>query len=218
MKDESRIAGVTRVTLVLSVITVIAACGRGKEAEQSAPKPADAPPAAVVEEQPSPPQAGQGFANAVEDAKATAMSGKSTAAVDLQYDVLSKPEPGQPFEVELAFVPRLPADELNVEVTAIPGIMIVSGGTATFENVSPAERYTSRVLVSAEAPGLYYLGVVARMVTNVQTEARAFSVPAVVGTMPAATKPQSEVDATGQAIESMPAVETTGDDAAKRPE
>jgi hypothetical protein len=116
-------------------------------------------------------------------------------------------------------VPRLPADALEVEVTAIPGITLVSGGTARFENVVPATRYTSRVQVRADKPGLYYLGVVARMVTQVQTEARAFSVPAVVGNALAVAKPQPDVDATGQAVESMPAVETSRDgDATTQPQ
>jgi hypothetical protein len=220
MKDDSRIAGAARVVLVLSAVAALAACGRGgKEAEKAAAKPAESPPAAVVEEKPSPPPADQGFARAVEDAKATATSGKTAAAVDLQYDVLAKPEPGQPFEIELAFVPRLPADALEVEVAAIPGIAVVSGGTARFQNVTPATRYATRVLARAEAPGLYYLGVVARMVTQVQTEARAFSVPVVVGAEPAVAKPQPAVDAAGQPVQSMPAEETTGKpDPAKQPD
>ena len=51
-------------------------------------------------------------------------------AVDLKYDVLAKPDVGQPFEIELAFLPRLAADSLEVEVTGIPGLTLVSGGAA----------------------------------------------------------------------------------------
>ncbi|MCK7583523.1 MAG: hypothetical protein MZV65_53690 [Chromatiales bacterium] len=35
-----------------------------------------------------------------------------------------------------------------------------------------------RALASVDAPGLYYVGVVARMVSKVQTDARTFSVDA----------------------------------------
>lgn len=212
MKDKSRIVDAAQTALILSAVAVLAACGRGgKEDEKSATQPPEAPPAAVATEKPSPPPVEQSFAKAVEDTKATATSGKTAAAVDLQYDVLAKPEPGQPFEIELAFVPRLPADALEVEVTPIPGITVLGGGTGRFENVTPATRYTTRVQVRADAPGLYYLGVVARMVTQVQTEARAFSVPAVVGSMPAAAKSQPELDAAGQPVQPMPAEETTDD-------
>jgi hypothetical protein len=220
MKDDSRIPGAARAALLLSAVAALAACGRGEKQASPAPAPAaESTPAAAGTGAEPPVPADQNFADAVEDAKATATSGKAAAAVDLKYDVLAKPEPGQPFEIELAFVPRLPADALEVEVTPIPGVTIVSGGTARFENVEPATRYTTRVLVRAEASGLYYLGVMARMSTQVQAEARAFSVPVVVGTVPAVAKPEPTVDSTGQAIQSMPAEETTdGPDATKQPE
>lgn len=220
MRDDSRINGAARAALVLSMVAALAACGSGgKEASPAAPPATETPPAAVTAGPPPPAPVDQSFADAVEDARTTATSGKAAAAVDLKYDVLAKPEPGQPFEIELAFVPRLPADALEVEVTAIPGVTIVSGATARFENVMPATRYTTRVQAGAEAPGLYYLGVVARMVTKVQTEARAFSVPVVVGTVPATAKPQPAVDTKGQAIQSMPAEETTQKpDATKQPD
>lgn len=212
MKDDSRVAGAWRMALILSAIAAVSGCGRsGKDAERAESKAEEAPPAAVVEKK-SPPQAEQTYAKAVEDVKATATSGKSAAAVDLEYDVLAKPEPGQPFEIELVLIPRLPADALEVEVTPIPGVVLVSGGSERFENVIPATRYGSRVTVRADQPGLYYLGVVARMVTKLETEARAFSVPAVVGTLPAEAKPQPDIDATGQAVQSMPAEETRDDD------
>jgi hypothetical protein len=220
MKDDSRIPGAARAALLLSAVAALAACGRGEKQASPAPAPAaeSTPAAAGTGAEPTAP-ADQNFAEAVEDAKATATSGKAAAAVDLKYDVLAKPEPGQPFEIELAFVPRLPADALDVEVTPIPGVTIVSGGTARFENVEPATRYTTRVLVRAEAAGLYYLGVMARMSTQVQAEARAFSVPVVVGTVPAVAKPEPTVDSAGQAIQSMPAEETTDrPDATKQPE
>ena len=116
------------------------------------------------------------------------VTGKTTAPVDLKYDVLAKPNVGQPFEVELAFSPRLPADALEVEVTGIPGLTVVSGGATRFEGVLAGDRHVAKVLVQADAPGIYYANVVAKMITQVQTEARTFSVPVVVGAVPAAQK------------------------------
>lgn len=210
MKDHSSFLGAARTMLVLSALAALAACGRGEKQASPAPAPAvESAPATAGTGAESPAPADQNFADAVEDAKATATSGKAAAAVDLKYDVLAKPQPGQPFEIELVLVPRLPADVLEVEVTPIPGVTIVSGGTARFEKVEPATRYTTRVLARVEAAGLYYFGVMARMSTQVQVEARAFSVPVVVGTVPAVAKPEPALDTAGQAIQSMPAEETT---------
>ena len=135
-------------------------------------------------------------------------TGKVGAPVDLKYDVLAKPDVGQPFEVELAFLPRLAADAMEIEVTGIPGLTVVSGGATRFEGVTAGERYVAKALVQADAPGIYYANVIAKMITQVQTEARTFSVPVVVGAVPAAQKTEPAKDAAGEAIKSLPAVES----------
>lgn len=197
-------------TLVLaSLAAALVACGGGgdKSADQlditpTRKKGAD--------------QAASATAAPTEERMATAVAtGKTSAPVDLQYDLLAKPDVGQPFEIELALLPRLAADTLEVEVSGIPGLTLVSGGTGKFEGITAGERYTSKVLVRADAAGLYYVNVVVRMITKVQTEARAFSIPVVVGTVPAARKAAPPEDATGQAIQSLPAAETTSSEPPK---
>lgn len=204
MNDTLRPGAATRVLAIVALAAALAACGRGQEEQAAVTEtpaatgaPADA--AAVPAESPD----DKRMANAV-------VTGKTTAPVDLKYDVLAKPDVGQPFEVELAFSPRLPADALEVEVTGIPGLTVVSGGATRFETVTAGERYVAKALVQADAPGIYYANVVAKMVTQVQTEARTFSVPVVVGAVPAAQKTEPAKDASGEAIQSLPAVESGG--------
>jgi hypothetical protein len=135
--------------------------------------------------------------------------GKSVAPVMLKYDIPAKPQVGTPFEVSLTFLTRQAADALEADVTGMPGLTIVSGGQARFEGVTGAGRYVSKLSVSADADGLYYIGIVARMVSKVQTEARSFSVPVVVGTAPLdMQKPAPATDAAGEPIEPAPATET----------
>lgn len=203
MKNTSRSAVASRVLAVVALAAVLAACGRGDE-EAAAPATAAAggktdDAAATPAESPD----DKRMANAV-------ATGKVSAPIDLKYDVLAKPDVGQPFEIELALLPRLAADALEVEVTGIPGLTIVSGGAARFEGVTPGERYVVKVLAQASAQGIYYANVVAKMITQVQTEARTFSVPVVIGTVPAAQKTQPQQDASSEAIQSMPAVESGG--------
>ncbi len=132
---------------------------------------------------------------------------KTTAPVDMQYELLAKPALGQPFEVELAFTTRLPAAALDIEVTETPGLTVVGQKTARFEAVESGQVYITKVLVQGDTAGLYYLGVMAKMSTQVQTETRAFAVPVVIGSPPAAQKANPPQDASGQAIQSMPAKE-----------
>jgi hypothetical protein len=204
MNDTSCNGAAARLLAVVALTAVLAACNRGGD-EQAAATAASAgtgtaaDAAAPAAESPD----DKRMANAV-------ATGKVGAAVDLKYDVLAKPDVGQPFEVELALLPRLAADALEVEVTGIPGLTVVSGGTTRFEGVTAGERYVAKVLVQADAPGIYYANVVAKTITQVLTEARTFSVPLVVGAVPAAEKVEPARDASGEAIRSLPAEESGG--------
>jgi len=203
MKQISLSCAGSRVLAVVALAAVLAACGGGEEPAAVAPAPtataeggaAGAPPVEAPED--------KRLANAVP-------TGKTAAPVDLKYDLLAKPLVGQPFEIELALLPRLAADALEVEVTGIPGLTIVSGGVAKFEGVSSGDRHVARVQVRADAAGIYYANVVARMITQSRSEARTFSVPVVVGNVAAVQKAAPTMDATGEAIESLPAVESGG--------
>jgi hypothetical protein len=132
---------------------------------------------------------------------------KTTAPVDMKYDLLARPELGVPFEVELTFSPRLPAEAIEVEINDAPGLTIVGEKVAKFTPVEAGQTYTTKVLVQGDKPGLYYVGVVARMSTQVQTETRVFAVPVVIGNPVTAQKPAVAKDATGQAVQPMRAQE-----------
>ena len=205
MKHSRSSGFATGSAAMVALAIVLTGCGKSEEATvATTPQPAatqgpDATTPAPVASSPD----DEKMANAV-------ATGKTAAAVDLKFDVPVKPAVGEPFELELAFLPRLAADSLEVEVTGIPGLTLVSGGTSRFEGVSAGDRHVMRVLVRADAPGLYYVGVAAKMVTKVQTDARTFSVPVAVGNVQAAQKAAPEMDAAGQPVESMPAAESSG--------
>jgi hypothetical protein len=204
MIHNSTVRALQRILAVVTFATMIAACGGGEE-------PASTPAKDAPEKKPVPAASAPAKSDDRDSGLASAVAtGKTSAGVDLKFDVAAKPDPGQDFQIELVFLPRVAADALEVEVTPIPGINIVSGATARFENVVAGERYPAPVVARADGEGLYYLGVSARMVTQVQTEARTFSVPFVVGVVAASQKPAQAPaqDAAGQAIESLPAKET----------
>jgi len=203
MNKTMRIGANSRVVAIVALAGLLAACGRGEQDETAAtnaPAEAGAPAGAAPAPAESPED--KRMANAV-------VTGKTSAPVDLKYDVLAKPAVGQPFEIELVFLPRMPADSLEVEVTGIPGLTVVSGGAVRFEGVAAGERYAAKVLARADASGIYYVNVVARLTTQIQSEARTFSIPIAIGVVEAAEKPVPQQDAAGEVIESMPAEETT---------
>ena len=191
---------------IVALAVVLAGCGKSDEGAV-----ATTPPQPATTQGPDTAATAPVVGSPEDEKMANAVAtGKTAAAVDLKYDVPVKPAAGEPFELELAFLPRLAADSLEVEVTGIPGLALISSGTSRFEGVGAGDRHVMRVLVRADAPGLYYIGVAAKMVTKVQTDARTFSVPVAVGNVQAAQKVAPEMDASGQPVESMPAAESSG--------
>jgi hypothetical protein len=201
MNHPIRAGYFARAIAVALAAALAAGCG-GKSEEEAAAKAVKAAAAAKQAAEQAVPLTGDDrLANAV------VVTGKSSAPVDLKYDIVAKPAVGQPFEVELTFLPRLAADAMDVEISAVQGLTLVGDNAIRFEGVLAGERYTAKVLAQSDLAGMYYIGVSARMTTRVQTEVRGFSIPIVVGTPAAAEKPAPEVDASGEAVQSMPATE-----------
>jgi hypothetical protein len=189
---------------VLAALAVACGGGDGKPAAKEAKSAAAAGEASKkVAETPG---------KAVDDGLANAVAvGKTAAAVDLKYDLPTRPAAGQPFEVELVFLPRIPADTLDVQATGMPGLVVAGGATATFTPVAVGERYVAKLLLQVTEPGLYYIGVTAKLTTESQTDARTFSVPVVIGALPAVEKatPATQGASGGENVETTKAVETT---------
>ena len=132
---------------------------------------------------------------------------KTTAPIDLMYDLPTKPEVGQSFTVELAVKPRLPGDALDVEIGDSPGVVIEGERVSRFLNVEAGTPYKFTFRARGDTPGLYYIAVITKLSTQVESEGRAFSVPVVIGTPPAAQKTEPQKDASGRPVQSMPARE-----------
>jgi hypothetical protein len=189
---------------VLAALAVACGGGDGKPAAKAAKSAAAAGEASKKVAETPGKAADDGLANAV-------AVGKTAAAVDLKYDLPTRPAAGQPFEVELVFLPRIPADTLDVQATGMPGLVVAGGATAAFTPVAVGERYVAKLLLQVPEPGLYYVGVTAKLTTKSQTDARTFSVPVVIGALPAVEKPTPAANGAsgGENVETTKAVETT---------
>ena len=195
--------------LALTVLASLAmACGGGDE-KAAADKSAPAEGAGDVSKQTVAAEAEAAADGRLANAVAV---GKTAAAVDLKYDLAVRPGLGQPFEVELVFVPRMAADALEVQASGMPGLVVAGGADAKFDQVVAGEKYAAKVLLQVTEPGVYYVAVTAKLVNKVQTDSRTFSVPIVVGELPAVEKPApvaTGANSGGEAVEASKAVETT---------
>ena len=198
-----------RAFALTALASLAVACGGGdeKSAADKAAAPTDA--AGTASQQ----AAAAAAKAAADDGLANAVAvGKTAAAVDLKYNIAARPALGQPFEVELVLLPRMAADALEVQATGMPGLVVAGGAEAKFDQVVAGEKYAAKVLLQVTEPGLYYVGVTAKLVNKVQTDSRTFSVPVVVGQLPAVEKPApaaTGANSGGEAVEATKGVETT---------
>lgn len=136
-------------------------------------------------------------------------SGKPGAAVDLKYDMGSKPEAGVPTEVKLALIPSASADRLTYKITGMEGLTLAGSLEGTIDKPESGKAYEHAFSLLPDHTGIFYATVTVMMESAGSQMGRTFSVPLLVGTVSAEQKPKPAPpkDAKGQPIEPMKAQE-----------
>lgn len=135
-------------------------------------------------------------------------SGKPGAAVQLRYDILGKPQVGEPVEIELALVPQADADTLSVHIGGMDGLALSGDLDPTTSAPKFQELVKYRFTATPAVEGVFYVTITANLEHNGSAMSRTFSVPMVVGAaVQQKAAPAPKRDATGQVIQSMPGQE-----------
>jgi hypothetical protein len=137
-------------------------------------------------------------------------NGKPGAAVDIRYDILARPEPGKPVEVAVALVPGPGVDSMEATFGGMDGITLAGPLSASFPTVKAGEPYKHTLSLLPDRNGVFYITVAVNTQMGNTSLGRTFSIPFVVGKTPVQAKPTPDKDAKGEAIQSMPAEETSG--------
>jgi hypothetical protein len=128
--------------VIAALAALLALAGCGGKSEDAGFKPrAKAKPAASTPKTDGSVEEDSRLATAV-------ASGKTSAPVDLKYDLAAKPAVGQPFEIELVFQPRLPADTLEVEVSGMSGLSVAQPSMFKFEKVQSGTPYPQKITLT----------------------------------------------------------------------
>lgn len=187
-----------RLAICLSIAGfALAACGSDPEPEAAAPAPKPSGQQAAA---PSDPTAR--MARAVG-------TGKPGAAADLRYDFSSKPVVGTPMELQLAVIPNAGVDSMEVTVIGMDGVTLSGSLSTNFAQVESSKPYLHNVSVLPDRSGVFYLSVVVSTQIGNSNLSRTYSIPFVVGNVPAQQKPAPQTDASGEAVQPAKAQETT---------
>jgi len=144
--------------------------------------------------------------------------GKPVAPIDIDYEVLGEPRPGEPVEIELKLRSSLegpatlqlqPRDGLQMGASQASEIRRETIGRLAEPAAEPA---AERVVVIPPAEGRFYLSVLVSVATAEGEQIRAVSIPVQVGDQPPAMQQNGELTTTdGETVRSLPAKETDGD-------
>jgi hypothetical protein len=136
-------------------------------------------------------------------------NGKPGAAVGIRYEFASRPAVGTPTDLQIAFIPNAGVDSLDIVISGMDGVTLAGPLSASFAEVEPSKAYLHTVSVLPDRGGVFYLSVVATTQIGNSNLSRTFSIPFVVGNVPAQQKAAPQTDAAGEPIQPAKARETT---------
>jgi len=143
--------------------------------------------------------------------------GKPVAPIDIDYEVLGEPRPGEPVEIELRLRSSLEGP-VTVQLQPREGLQMGASQAAevrreTLRPLDDASREpaTERVVVVPSAEGRFYLTVLVSVATAQGEQIRAGSIPVEVGDQPPILQQNGELQTTdGETVRSLPAKESGG--------
>ena len=136
-------------------------------------------------------------------------NGKPGAAVEIRYEFSAKPAVGAPIQAQIAFIPHAGVDSMDIVIKGMDGVTLTGPQSANFTDVEPQKPYVHTLTVQPDRGGVFYLSVVVTTQIGNQNLSRTFSVPFVVGNVPAQQKPAPQTDSSGEPVQPAKAQETT---------
>jgi hypothetical protein len=164
---------------ILAILVLLAtACGRDPEsaaAGKPAVTPAGTPGASAADVD----EATRGMVSGVAAGRA------ADAVVDLKFELKERPEIGKPAAIDIALLPKVATDEMNVTYLANEGLTVQNSATPSrFEHVQAGSVYRHQATVVPKVNGVFYLSAIVMVQTDTGEVTRTFSIPVVIGAPP----------------------------------
>ena len=144
------------------------------------------------------------------DAHELRSPGKVTAPVEISYEFLSEPRLGQPLEIQISTRALRPNASVAFEVRGDASLSLAGQSAFMAQRLPLEEPRLDQVVVTPMSEGRSFLDVMATVTLNGAQIQKAISIPIDVGVV---IQPQAEtqLDAAGKPVRSMPAEETTSE-------
>lgn len=188
--------------LILCGLATLAACHRDSGTTPAAKSTARVKAPAAP---PPGPSAREQTATMVE----AATVGKSQVPVSLRFEVQQQPVLGQPLEIGIALLPRIPAHPAIIEVTGSEAVQIGAGEhQIEFAEVEPEQVYRHSIKLTPTATGVFLVTLNVSLKHDQMADSRVFSIPIIVASsaQPAVPPQKSAASAGGTAARPTPTV------------
>lgn len=164
--------------LIATLAVLLTACGDADPSRTGAPAgkaPADSAAAAA---QPEVDAATRGMVSGVAAGRA------EDAAVDLKFELKSRPEVGQPLTIDVVLLPQISSKKMNVTYLSEGLTVQPSSMPSQYEAVQPGSVYRHQATVVPRDDGVFYVSAIVMVQTDTEEITRTFSIPVVVGGPP----------------------------------
>lgn len=165
--------GTRLAVLAAGIVLTLSACGGS--GDENPPAPAAKPSVAAA-------KGGDETAKLIKGMVSAVSTGEAGSGVDLKFDLKSRPEAGQPFKIDFAFLPNRPSEVMRATFIAAPGLTIQPSAQAPeFAQVEAASVYRHELTVVAQQNGVFSVSAIVQIDSPAGPEVRTFTVPVVVG-------------------------------------
>ena len=135
----------------------------------------------------------------LDDMVAAVISNRAASPVQLRYDMSDRPEVGQAVTLNVALIPRAPADRVSVHFQGGDGLAILDGAdTPPVEKAVEGTPIRHALRFLAKRDGIFTLDAVVSATSGGQVIERSFSIPVIAG-KGLAELPRSEATPTASA-------------------
>jgi hypothetical protein len=109
-----------------------------------------------------------------------APQGKSPLALDMKFDLGSRPKVGQPLDVNVALIPQMSGGPASLQVTASTGFAAPDTGAFEIPDVEPGEVYRHTLKLTPSSEGLQVVNVTVSVKHEDANDTKVFSIPVIV--------------------------------------
>ncbi len=165
----------TILLVAMAALTGLAGCGSSETPADAAAQKAKAAPKAKTGAVP--------VDATIADMTPAVTVTKGPSSVDLRFEVLAKPQPGQPLEVDLALIPKSPTlERVTVKFDGDNGLDLVKGADPiAVDKPAPGVTIRRTVTVLPKADGIYTLIAIVTAASDGDSRTTTYSVPVICG-------------------------------------